>query len=172
MPTPLEAEAIARYREFVAARDEVDAGKRSWASLGDFFTEDAVYIDPAWGRIEGREAIREFMEKSMAGLTGYGWSTPENWIMVDGPRVVSQWDQVLGERADGQRWFVPGLSILYYAGSGRFCYSHDMLNMAHVFATMKAMGWKPSLGMNVPPREPNRDVSLPKAWAHLEAKRP
>jgi hypothetical protein len=26
--------------------------------------------------------------------------------------------------------------------------------------------------MNMPPREPNRDVSLPKAWRHLDAKRP
>ena len=172
MLSAIEREARHTYERFVVVRNEIDAGRKPWSVLADFFTEDAAYIDPAWGRIEGRESIREFFEKSMAGLTGSGWSTPENWIMVDGPRVVSQWDQVLGERADGQRWFVPGLSILYYAGSGRFCYSHDMLNMAHVFATMKAMGWKPSAVMNVPPREPNRDVSLPKAWAHLEAKRP
>jgi hypothetical protein len=79
---------------------------------------------------------------------------------------------VLGEDASGKRWVVPGLSILYYAGNGRFCYSHDMLNMTHVGQTMKAMAWKPPPGVNMPPREPNRDVSLPKAWAHLEPKRP
>lgn len=171
MPTVLEAEAIARYREFVAARDEVDAGRRRWASLGDFFTEDAVYVDPAWGRIEGREAIRDFMEKSMAGLTGHGWSTPENWIMADGPRVVSQWDQVLGEDAEGRPWVVPGLSILYYAGDGLFCYSHDLLNMTHIGQTMREMGWRPPREFNMPPRNPNRDVSLPAAWAHLDPSR-
>ncbi|MEZ4331620.1 MAG: nuclear transport factor 2 family protein [Myxococcota bacterium] len=171
MPTALEAQALARYREFVAARDEVDAGRRSWASLGDFFTEDAVYIDPAWGRIDGREAIRDFMEKSMAGLTGYGWSTPENWIMVEGPRVVSQWDQVLGEDAEGRPWVVPGLSILYYAGDGLFCYSHDMLNMTHIGQVMRDMGWRPPKTFNLPPRNPNRDVSLPEAWAHLDPSR-
>jgi ketosteroid isomerase-like protein len=110
MPTPPEQEAREAYARFVAARDEVDAGRKTWSELADFFTEDAVYIDPAWGRIEGRENIREFFEKSMAGLTGHGWSTPENWIMVDGARVVSQWDQVLGQGADGKRCFVPGLS--------------------------------------------------------------
>ena len=172
MSAAIEREAQETYERFVAVRDEIDAGKEPWSVLADFFTEDAAYIDPAWGRIEGREAIREFFVKSMAGLTGYGWSTPENWIMVDGPRVVSQWDQVLGESADGKRWLVPGLSILYYAGNGLFCYSHDMLNMAHVFEVMKAIGWKPNSEMNMPPREPNRDVSLPKAWAHLEATRP
>lgn len=108
----------------------------------------------------------------MSGLTGHGWYTPENWIMVEGHRVVSQWDQVLGEGPDGKRWFVPGLSILYYAGGGRFCYSHDMLNMVHVFEVMKAMGWKPPATVNVPPPNPNRDVSLPRAWRHLEPHRP
>jgi ketosteroid isomerase-like protein len=171
MPTAIESEALATYARFVALRDEIDAGRRRWAELADFFTEDAAYIDPAWGRIEGREAIRDFFEKSMAGLTGHGWSTPENWTMADGARLVSQWDQILGRREDGTPWLVPGLSILYYAGDGRFCYSHDMLNMTHVGETMKAMQWRPPAAFHLPPRHPNRDVSLPRAWAHLEASR-
>jgi len=171
MSAAIEREARETYERLVAIRDEIDDGKKPWSVLADLFTEDAVYIDPAWGRIEGRDAIRDFFVKSMAGLTGYGWSTPENWIMVDGHRVVSQWDQVLGDREDGTRWLVPGLSILYYAGDGRFCYSHDMLNMTHVGQTMRAMAWKPPAEFNMPPRHPNRDVSLPKAWAHLEPKR-
>jgi len=172
MSAAIEREARETYERFVAVRDEIDAGSKPWSVLADFFTEDACYIDPAWGRIDGREAIREFFEKSMAGLTGYGWSTPEHWIMVDGHRVVSQWDQVLGQREDGTPWRVPGLSILYYAGKALFCYSHDMLNMTHIGQTMRAMEWKPPAEFNMPPRRPNRDVSLPKAWAHLEPNRP
>ncbi len=94
MGSKLEDEARETYRRFVDLRDKIDQRASSWAELADFFTEDAAYIDPAWGRIEGRDAIREFFVDSMAGLTGHGWSTPENWIMVEGPRVVSQWDQV------------------------------------------------------------------------------
>ena len=132
MTDPIAAEALTTYERFVAMRDEVDVGKKPWSALADFFTEDAAYIDPAWGRIDGREAIREFFEASMAGLTGHGWSTPENWTMAEGSRLVSQWDQVLGHRDDGTPFRVPGLSILYYAGEGLFCYSHDMLNMTHI----------------------------------------
>jgi ketosteroid isomerase-like protein len=168
MPDATAQEALETYDRFVALRDEIDAGRKRWSDLADFFTEDAVYIDPAWGRIEGRENIREFFEKSMAGLTGHGWSTPENWTMADGPRLVSQWDQVLGHAPDGTPHAVPGLSILYYAGDGLFCYSHDMLNMTHIGQTMRAMEWKPPADFNMPPRLPNRDVSLPKAWAHLD----
>ena len=60
---------------------------------------------------------------------------------------------------------------LYYAGNGLFCYSHDMLNMTHVGETIGAMGWRPPATFNMPPRQPNRDVALPKAWAHLEKSR-
>ncbi len=165
-------EALETYRRLVAVRDQIDIGNAQWSALADLFTEDAAYIDPAWGRIEGRENIRQFFEDSMLGLTGHGWSTPENWMMAEGPRVVSQWDQILGDREDGTPWFVAGLSILYYAGDGLFCYSHDMLNMTHIGQTMKAMAWRPPGKINMPPREPNRDVSLPPAWAHLEPNRP
>jgi ketosteroid isomerase-like protein len=168
----VETEALETYRRFVAIRDQIDKGDQTWDSLADFFTEDAAYIDPAWGRIEGRENIRQFFVDSMKGLTGHGWSTPENWMMVEGPRVVSQWDQVLGEREDGSPHFVAGLSILYYAGEGLFCYSHDLLNMSHIGQVMREMEWRPTGEFNMPPRNPNRDIRLPKAWAHLEARRP
>jgi ketosteroid isomerase-like protein len=169
--TETETEALATYARFVALRDEIDLGKKPWSLLADFFTDDAAYVDPAWGRIEGREAIRHFFEESMTGLTGHGWSTPQNWVMADASRLVSQWDQILGSRDDGSLWRVAGLSILYYAGDGRFCYSHDMLNMTHVGETLKAMQWRPPAGFHVPPKRPNRDVSLPEAWAHLDPSR-
>ena len=171
MSNSIEKEGLETYDRFVALRDEIDVGNKPWSALADFFTEDAAYIDPAWGRIEGREGIRDFFERSMAGLTGFGWSTPENWTMADGSRVLSQWDQVMGEREDGTSWSVAGLSILYYAGDGLFCYSHDMLNMTHVNQTLREMQWRPAAGFNMPPKRPNRDISLPKAWAHLDPTR-
>jgi hypothetical protein len=167
MSSPIEQESLDTYARFVAVRDEIDLGNKPWSALADFFTEDAAYIDPAWGRIEGREAIRKFFVDSMAGLTGHGWTTPENWTLARGHRLVSQWDQILGEREDGTPFVVPGLSILYYAGDGLFCYSHDMLNMTHIGQTLRDMEWKPPAGFNMPPRQPNRDVSLPAAWAHF-----
>ena len=163
----IEQEASDTYERYVALRDQVDEGTARWSAMADYFTEDAVYIDPAWGRQEGRETIRDFFERSMAGLTGYGWSSPERWTMVEGHRLVSQWDQVLGEKPDGGQWIVPGLSILYYAGDGLFCYSHDYLNMRHVGEVLKAMAWKPPPEFNMPPAEPVWDTAMPRAWAHL-----
>ncbi|NND67049.1 MAG: hypothetical protein HKN19_05620, partial [Halioglobus sp.] len=62
----IEQEALATYDRFVALRDRIDVGTAGWDQLADFFTEDAVYLDPAWGRQETREGIREFFVKSMA----------------------------------------------------------------------------------------------------------
>ena len=163
----IEQEALETYHRFVANRDEVDAGTLGWDSMADFFTKDAVYIDPAWGRQEGRETIRQFFVDSMAGLTGYGWSTPERWTMSDGHRLVSHWDQILGQKVDGSHWAVPGMSILYYAGDGLFCYSHDYLNMKYIGETMKAMAWQPPEGFNMPPRKPDWSTYLPTAWRAL-----
>jgi hypothetical protein len=87
--------------------------------------------------------------------------------------VVSQWDQILGYKEDGTPWLVPGVSILYYAGDGLFCYSHDMLNMEHIRQTLQDMKWQLPAGVTRParPPNPNKDVSLPPAWAHLEPNR-
>jgi hypothetical protein len=82
--------------------------------------------------------------------------------------VVSQWDQVLGTKDDGTHWFVPCLSVLYYAADGLFCYEYQMVNVGHIDAVLRDMGWQPNADLNAPPEHPNRDSSLPAAWAHLE----
>ena len=163
----IEREASETYDAFVAQRDRVDAGEIGWDAMADFFTEDAVYVDPAWGRQEGRETIRRFFVDSMAGLTGHGWSTPERWTMVDGHRLVSHWDQVIGGDQTEETFTVPGLSILYYAGDGQFCYSHDYLNMLWVGEVLREMQWRPPAGFNMPPENPVWHTDLPAAWQHL-----
>lgn len=43
--------------------------------------------------------------------------------------------------------------------------------MTHVGETLQAMQWRPAGEFHMAPRKPNRDVSLPAAWAHLEPSR-
>jgi ketosteroid isomerase-like protein len=149
--------AVDRYRQ---RREEIERGERPWQDLADLFTDDAVYIDPAWGRIEGRAEIAAFMEESMTGLED--WSFPIEFIAIDGDDVVVKWTQILpGTRPDGTRWTQSGYSTLVYAGDGRFSYEEDLLNMAHVIEDLTASGWRPGPGFTPPPPNPNRDVSRP-----------
>jgi ketosteroid isomerase-like protein len=162
-----EAEIRAAFRRYVETRDSIDRGELPWTALEEFFTDDAVFCDPAWGRVEGLDNIRKFWTKSMTGLED--WKFPEAWTMVEGNRVVTMWWQRMGRREDGSYHECPGLSVLYYAGDGKFCYEFDLLNMVHVREIIKQMQWVPPPGFNMPPAELNRDISLPAGREHLDA---
>jgi hypothetical protein len=153
-------EALATYRQMVAERDRIETGELPWSALAAYFTENAVYIDSAWGRFEGRPAIERFMAASMMGLED--WRFPEEWTMADGDRVVSMWwNQLPGSRADGSPYRVAGLSILRYAGDGKFDYEYDVFNMQQVLEVITESGWTPTGPMNAPPDPPNRDATPP-----------
>jgi len=84
-----EQEALETYRAYVNQRTRAQRGEVPWSSIGDFFTEDCVFIDPAWGRIVGRARMADFFDWSIVGLEG--WEFPEMWTMADGDRIVSFW---------------------------------------------------------------------------------
>ena len=155
------AEARAAYDRYVAERGRVERGERTWGSLAEeFFTDDVVFIDPAWGRSEGREAVVRFMDESMLGLED--WTFPEEWTMVDGDRVVSfWWNRLPGTDANGRPYQAPGVSIMRYAGDGRFDHELDILNMAEVMEILTNSGWQPQGAMNLPPKEPIRHTDPP-----------
>ena len=155
MPAHPPEEILSTYQRYVETRNRVEAGEVPWDALAAFFTDDATFIDPAWGRVEGIAAIREFLVESMVGLED--WEFPHEWAMVDGDRLIARWQNRLpGRRPDGTPYEAPGYSYLVYAGDGRFSYEEDLLNMVHVGELIRESGWKPSSEFNAPPRNPRR----------------
>jgi ketosteroid isomerase-like protein len=156
-----EQEAVESYRRYVAQREQCVAGKAPWSTIGEWFTEDAVFIDPAFGRVEGRDEIAAFMDRSMVGFEG--WSFPEEWTMVDGDRLVTfWWNRLAGMRADGTAYQAPAFSVLHYAGDGLFDYELDLMNIAEVGELLAESGWQPRAGMSVPEPRPDRNVTPPR----------
>jgi ketosteroid isomerase-like protein len=150
-----EDEVRATVDAYVALRARIEAGDATWIDLADYFTEDAVYIDPAWGRIQGLEEIRAFLVDSMRGLED--WRFPIRFTAISGDDVVTVWDQVLpGQREDGQPYRQTGVSMLRYAGHEKFSFEEDLLNMAHVLEDLGASGWRPGPGFTAPPANPIR----------------
>jgi len=153
--------AVDRYHEL---RRRIDDGlePQGFGALADLYTDDAVYVDAAWGRIEGKEAIAHWLEHSMVGLGD--WRFPVEFTAIEGDDVVVKWTQVIpGTRADGTPTTQSGYSRLRYAGDGRFSYEEDVYNMAQVLEDIAASGWTPSQPMNVPPARPDRNWALPDA---------
>lgn len=156
--TDREQEALDAFHAYVAQRERCVSGEAPWNTIGAWFTEDAVFIDPAWGRVEGRDTITAFFDHAMAGFEG--WSFPEEWSIADGDRVISfWWNQLPGARADGTAYRAPSFSVLHYAGDGLFDYELDLINMADIYELITASGWVPGPGIQAPGPNPNRDVT-------------
>jgi len=153
-------EVLATVERYHELRRRIDAGEESgFGVLADFYTEDAVYVDTAWGRIEGREAIARWLEESMVGLGE--WKFPIEFTAIEGNDVVVKWTQIIpGTRPDGRPYTQSGYSRLIYAGDGKFSYEEDVYNMVQVLEDIAASGWQPTEPMNVPPAEPDRDWSV------------
>jgi ketosteroid isomerase-like protein len=150
-----EEEIRTTYERYLETRNRVERGELGWDALADYFTDDATFIDPAWGRVEGIEEIRKFLSASMLGLDD--WSFPHEWSMVQKDRLIARWQNRLpGQRGDGSYYEAPGYSMMVYAGNGKFSYEEDLLNMVHVNELIKESGWRPTGPMNLPPRKPRR----------------
>jgi ketosteroid isomerase-like protein len=148
-------EILATHRRYIECRARIEAGELGWDALAAFFTDDATFVDPAWGRIDGRANIVRFLRESMEGLED--WTFPLEWELIDGDCLVTGWQNRLpGRRSDGSYYQAPGVSRIVYAGGGKFSFEQDLLNMVHVLELIKESGWRPKTKLHAPPQRPLR----------------
>lgn len=101
------------------------AAGEDWDAWADLFTEDCTYFEHWYGLMHGREAVRRWivpvMEKYREIYTGYEWHVvdPERGRVVF--YVQNRRDHPTGA---GTIDF-PGVSILTYAGGGRWSREED-----------------------------------------------
>ncbi len=114
-------------------QDEVEriVGSGDWAHFADLFTEDATYREHAYGDFTGREAIREWIVSTMTTFPGSAMPHfPIDWHVVDEERgriVCEVWND-LPDPGDGARHGASNLTILTYAGAGRWSREEDVYN--------------------------------------------
>jgi hypothetical protein len=114
-PHPLSHDATAAaYSDHLVARGNYSG---AWDSLADRFAEDASYYDVFYGWMYGRDAIRDFLKRSMKGIED--WSFPVQWQVVGEGRVVTHWlNRLPGRRPDGTYHEFPGMSAITYGPDG------------------------------------------------------
>jgi len=113
-----------------------------WARWADLFTEDATYIEHLYGTLGGREAIRNWICKTMSETPNDQMKYfPVEWYMIDGEKgwvVAHVWNRMV-DPGDGSLHQAYNFTLLKYAGNGKWSYEEDIYNPEH-FKTM-VVGW-------------------------------
>jgi len=118
-----------RYQEQVRRSVETD----DWSHFADLFTEDATYVEHAYGTFRGRDEIQAWAVKTMTSAPGC-WMTafPPAWHVIDDDRgrIVCDIRNVMADPGDGSIHEASNITILGYAGAGLFDYEEDVYNPA------------------------------------------
>jgi hypothetical protein len=141
-------QALATYN---AARDRASA-TGDWNIWAELFTEDAHYIEHAYGELRGREAIRAWITGVMAPFPRMRF--PQDWVVFDEERgaIVFQCQNAFPEPfdAEGRAFAFPNWTRIVYAGEGKFSSEEDIYNPARDAArTVKA--WREAGGQFLTP---------------------
>ena len=129
--------AFADYQAAAAAA----ATSGDWQVWADKFTDDADYVEHAFGNMKGKEAIRSWISKTMSEYPASAMiSFPIEWYVIDEDRgwVVCQVWNRMADPGDGSTHQAYNFTLLKYAGNGLWSYEEDIYNPAHFVSMLEA----------------------------------
>ncbi len=112
-------EILEAFEAYKRARDE-SSRTGDWSIWARTFTEDARYIEHAYGEMHGRAEIEEWITKVMAPFPHMTF--PQDWWVLDEERdaIVFQCQNRLEhpKDPDGEPFQFPSWTRLVYGGNG------------------------------------------------------
>jgi len=164
MPSELRRASRAELESaFQHYQDEVAgiAASGEWSGFADLFSEDATYVEHAYGTFTGREEIRDWIVRTMTTFPGSEMpGFPIEWYVVDEERgriVCEVWND-LRDPGDGERHGASNLTILTYAGDGLWSCEEDG-------TTRRRSCAPPGAGRRWPPRTASSVPTAPPGWS-------
>jgi ketosteroid isomerase-like protein len=131
-PTLSRDATAAAFERHRVAHDQSDA---AWESIVDLFAEDATYFDAFYGEFKGRDAIRAFLRRVMAGLED--WRFPVVWHVVgEGRVVVHLQNRLPGRRPGGTFYEFPSVSLITYGADGLITRQVDLYDTMAAVRTL------------------------------------
>jgi SnoaL-like domain len=123
-------ELQAAHDNYVATAQE--AGRTGdWRPWTDLFTEDAEYVEHHYGRFEGRDAIYDWISKTMAEWPNSEMTEfPHDWCVCDVERGwwICQIENRFRDPGDGEVYQAYNVTVLKYAGDMKFSSEEDVYN--------------------------------------------
>ena len=133
-------EIQAAFDRYVAAATA--AGRSGdWRPWVECFTPDVHYIEHLFGEFRGREALLEWITKTMSAwpvtqMQEFPW----DWYTIDAEQgwVVGQIQNRFVDPGDGKVYQAPNWTRLVYAGDGLFSSEEDVYNPAEFTEMIEA----------------------------------
>lgn len=110
------------------------ATSHDWREWADQFTEDATYIEHHYGTIGGREAIYNWIQSTMDEWPNNEMIYfPIDWYTIDEDKgwVIARVLNRFADPGDGSIHQEANITILHYAGNGKWKYEEDVYNPQH-----------------------------------------
>lgn len=117
------------------------AQTKDWSDWANCFTEDATYFEHNYGRYWGRDTILKWITKTMnTGMAKHMTAFPVSWYSIDVDKgwIFCEVMNRMEELGDGRIYQEPNITILHYAGNGRFKYEEDAYNPQNMGAMIGA----------------------------------
>ena len=130
MPQFTRAE-LERAFDAYQERGRAAGASGDWNPWADQFTDDAVYVEHHYGRMEGQQAIRDWITATMSVFPNDQFTSfPIEWAVFDEERgwIVCEIQNRLADPGDGSVFQAANLPRLVYAGDDRWSYEEDAYN--------------------------------------------
>jgi limonene-1,2-epoxide hydrolase len=120
-----QAEIEEAFAEFV----QRGAQDRDWPAWAGLFTDDALYVEHNLGTFHGQGEITQWIESAMAPFPAMTFSI--DWHVTEGDRVAFYiWNHLPDPAGGADRYSFPNISLIDYAGDGRWSREEDFYNPA------------------------------------------
>lgn len=129
-PTFTRDELVAAFGTFEQTVARA-AETQDWDVWVEHYTDDVVYVEHAAGTMHGRDEVRTWIRRTMSTFPGsYMVSFPALWTVIDEPtgRVICELDNPMRDPGDGTVITATNISIVTYAGDGKWCRQEDIYN--------------------------------------------
>lgn len=128
------------HDHYVAVANDC-AQRGDWTDWANLFTEDATYIEHHFGEFRGRSQILEWISATMSQWPNSEMRQfPHDWCVCDEERGwwVCQIENRFDDPGDGAVYQEANITILQYAGDGRFSSEEDVYNPLRFGTTVQA----------------------------------
>jgi hypothetical protein len=131
------AAAFEKFEQTVARAAET----RDWDAWVAQYTPDVDYVEHAAGTMRGREQVRAWIKQTMTTFPGsHMVAFPTLWSVIDEStgRIIMELDNPMRDPGDGSVISATNISIITYAGHGRWRRQEDIYNpLRFLKASMK-----------------------------------